>query len=114
VVYARRHYTHTANKVLDFLHDTSGVHISLFLVTPQPQLELQEVIRQNGGPIEHVYNEVILPKDLRNKIHCLLSNSPINRVLVKYFCMSTIHAPPCTYPAYMKNKTVYTYLHIIC
>jgi hypothetical protein len=30
-------------------------------------------------------NEIILNKDLRNKIHNLLSNALINRLLVKYF-----------------------------
>jgi hypothetical protein len=40
-------------------------------------------------------NDIILSKDLRNKIHSLLSNLPINRVLVNYFSVSVIHVPPC-------------------
>jgi hypothetical protein len=41
-------------------------------------------------------NEIIPSKYLRNKVHSLLSNPPINIVLAKYFNVSTIRAPPCT------------------
>jgi hypothetical protein len=41
-------------------------------------------------------NEIILSKDLRNKFHSLLSNLPINSILVNYFNVSTIRAPPCS------------------
>jgi hypothetical protein len=126
---------HTANKVLDLLHNNFGARvISHYCLdrqnychfwpplspalnpcdffcgvswrrrlshrdlqtswTGEQQLSTPAVCRDI---LNTFCNEIILSKDFRNKIHSLLSNSPMNKVLVKYFNVSTIRAQPRTW-----------------